>query len=128
MAFIRRLLKRVHRRLRQNKAFTLVEVLIVVAIIGVLAAVVIPNFTGLVGYGQSQAGETELVTVQTAMDTMMAKESLTLVTAVTTATSTMSSFPSSSHPLYPNYLRDTTTKGTYTCTTSGLVSQAGTGY
>ena len=118
-----RFLKRIH---RGNKGFTLVELLIVVAIVGVLAAMVLLNVTGLVGHGETEAGEAEKVTVQTAMDTMMAKEALNSVTA-TAATSNMSAFPTG-NPLYPNYLRTATTKGTYSCSTTGLVTQASSGY
>jgi len=49
--------------------------------LGVLAAVVLPNVTGLVGHGQTEAEKAELVTIQTAMDMMMAKESVTSVAA-----------------------------------------------
>ena len=116
-------LKRIN---RESKGFTLVELLIVIAILGVLAAVVLPNVVGLADEGQTEAAGAEFVTVQTAMDVMMAKNSLTSVTA-TAATGNMTSFPTG-NALYPNYLRTAATKGTYSCSTTGLVTQATTGY
>jgi len=116
-------LKRIH---RNSKGFTLVELLIVVAIMGVLAAVAIPNLTGFVGEGETEAALAGKITVQAAMDVMMADAGVSSVTA-TTATSSMSAFPTG-NPLYPNYMRTATTKGTYSCTSSGLVTQSATGY
>ena len=87
---------------------------------------VLPNVTGLVGEGQTEGASAELATVQTAMDIMMAKNDLSSVTA-TTATDDMSSFPTG-NALYPDYLRTATTKGTYSCSTTGLITQATTGY
>ena len=120
------IMHRFFKKLKSTRGFTLVELLIVVAILGVLSAVVLPNGIGVSNSGQTEAAKTEFVTVQSAMDVMMAKLFLTTVTA-TAATQNMSSFPTG-HPLYPTYLRTANTKGTYSCDATGLVTQTSTGY
>ncbi len=110
-----------------EKGFTLVELLIVFTLLGVLAAIMIPNITGLIQYGHDQAAGAELDVVQTALDTMMAKENIVAVNN-TAKTNDMAIFPQGGPFLYPNYLRDQNTKGTYSCITTGKVSQNSSGY
>ena len=82
-----------------EKGFTLIELLIVVAILGVLAAVVIPNIAGFIGAGEEEAQETELSSIQNAVTTMMVANELAQLPAgfvdgtVITATNDMSVFP-----------------------------------
>ena len=83
---------------RGEKGFTLIELLIVVAILGVLAAVVIPNVGRFIGRGETEAAGTEFANVQSAVVAMMVDNGLSeLPNAVNvTATDNMSLFPDSS--------------------------------
>ncbi len=80
---------------RGQKGFTLIELLIVVAILGVLAAIVIPNVGRFIGRGESEAGETEYANIQSAVQAMMTDNRIsTLTTPVdTTRTNNMGAFP-----------------------------------
>jgi type IV pilus assembly protein PilA len=66
-------MKRFMRGIRHGeKGFTLIELLIVVAILGVLAAVVIPNVGSFMGSARVNAGNTELQNIRTAAIAFMA--------------------------------------------------------
>ncbi len=110
---------------RGEKGFTLVELLIVVAVLGVLVAIVTASFPGLLGGAQSNSAAAELDIVQTAVDAKMAATSSSSVTAVTTATSDMDTL----YSLYTDgYMRELTANVTYTMDTTVKVTQATTGY
>jgi len=109
------------KRLNSEAGFTLTELLIVVAILGVLVAVVLPNFTGLLGSAKTNSGAAELNIVQTAVDAKLANTNATTTTAITVATSDMTA---SGFNLNPSYMRSTATHGTYTVDTTGKVTQA----
>ena len=78
---------------RGEKGFTLIELLIVVAILGVLAAVVIPNVGRFMGAGEEEAAETELANLQTAVISMMVDNGASSITGVALSTNDMYLFP-----------------------------------
>src|SRR3954452_17053573 len=111
--------------LRDERGFTLLELLIVVTILGILAAVVTTSLIGLTATANTNACKEELRTVQTAVDALMAKNSLITVTAVAApgTTTSVQTVIGNSEALYPNYIRQNTTKGQYSWLASGAVSQ-----
>ncbi|HKK54250.1 MAG TPA: prepilin-type N-terminal cleavage/methylation domain-containing protein, partial [Patescibacteria group bacterium] len=67
--------KFVNKRLRNRKGFTLIELVVVVAILGILALVAIPRFAGIREEAQNEADRTAAVTVLNAAELYAIQES-----------------------------------------------------
>ena len=59
-------------KLRNRKGFTLIELLIVVAIIGILAAIAIPQFAAYRAKAYNSAANSDLKNIKTGMEAFMA--------------------------------------------------------
>jgi type IV pilus assembly protein PilA len=86
--------------LRGEGGFTLIELLIVVAILGALAAIVIPNVGRFIGRGEKEAAATEYANIQSAVISMMVDNRLATlpnpVSAQVNRTNDMGAFPDTS--------------------------------
>ena len=123
---MRNILKKTLGRGSENqKGFTLIELLVVVGIIVALAAVIVPLVIQFSGRGDIGAASAEWDAIQSAIDTMMADNTLLAVTAGASAAFITDSLDfdddSSSTQTLNSYLRDTTTIYCYTWATSGRI-------
>jgi general secretion pathway protein G len=64
------MLRKFKKRIIDNKGFTLLELLVVMIILGLLAALVAPKFFSHVGKSKTKAAKTQIELLGTALDTM----------------------------------------------------------
>ena len=130
-----------HRGLRigRQAGFTMVEMLVVVAIIVGLAAAIIPNIGRFTGKGAEGATTSERQNMQAAMDSMLAEAGITTIAANNLATLGTARAAWAGFPTLPGggaitlpgggntdltaYLRANTTKYFYCWNGSGLVTE-----
>jgi prepilin-type N-terminal cleavage/methylation domain-containing protein len=66
---------------RGDRGFTLVEILVVIVVLGILAAVVVFSVRGMVNKGQDSACKTDGRTLSSAADVYMAQNGVTVLPA-----------------------------------------------
>ena len=133
---MKNVLGRVLKGVRDGESgFTLIEMLIVVGIIVALAAAIVPAVVQFSGKGEEGKKDSELTTIQSAIDSMITEESVTSVTATTNAVRnwTVDNFgvtvPAGKDlTLSPTYIRDASTTYWYCFDAKGKVTQHNLGY
>ena len=116
--------KTLGRGAEDQKGFTLIELLVVVGIIVALAAVIVPLVIQFAGRGDTGAANAEWDAIQSAIDTMMADNTLTAVSAGAAAAFITDSFDfdaSAGTQDLSTYLRDTSTTYCYTWAATGRI-------
>ena len=115
---------------RGESGFTLIEMIVVVGIIAVLAAVIIPNIGKFIGSGEQGAKDAEYESVQFVMNAMMADTAITTVTASASSSARTADFTSlpvgtNAAALGVTYLQSASTVYYYCWDSSGQVQSQG---
>jgi len=98
------------RRRRGQGGFTLIELLVVIAVLAILAAIVIFNIVGVANRGAKSACDSDVKTVQTAMDAWYNDNGLSWGTNYPAGTyHTVASIGSEFAPAQPRYIHQVPT-------------------
>ncbi len=104
-----------------QKGFTLIELLVVVGIIVALAAVIVPLVIQFSGRGDTGAANAEWDSIQSAIDTMMADNTLTAGASNAFITDSFDFDAGSGTQNLSTYLRDASTTYCYTWAATGRI-------
>ena len=120
------------RRRRGEGGFTLIELLVVIAVLAILATIVIFNVTGVANRGKSSACQTDVKTLQTAVDSAISDNGGVLPSFLTSSTSGQDmTVGSAGPPVVPSDLSALNTNGYIhsvptSCTTFTLTTSTAT--